>query len=263
MRAQRSTQHHTRRRWSGLPRAAEHRCPHRPSRRDPRGDRGRQRHHRRGPRRRQPPRRRRPDLRRPAAHDPRPASAAPRPPATRCAPATRSGRSRRATARRWRPWCTPTGSRTRTSSGSARCSRSRRARRHASVKAPAGGATTHVVQAGDTLGGIASRYGITVAQIVAANGITGDRIYVGQQLRLVPVGRHRPPTSATTYIVRVRRHAVEHRPEVRHHGRAPSRTPTASQRRPRHDRSHAEDPGGRHRRRRQPSAARCRAAPAS
>ena len=57
-------------------------------------------------------------------------------------------------------------------------------------KAPAGGATAHVVRAGETLSGIASRYGIKVAQIVAANGITGDRIYVGQQLRLVPAARH-------------------------------------------------------------------------
>ena len=69
------------------------------------------------------------------------------------------------------------------------------------MKAPAGGATTHVVRAGETLSGIASRYGIKVAQIVAANGITGDRIYVGQQLRLVPAAGT-APTTATTYVVR-------------------------------------------------------------
>ena len=35
MRAQRSSSTHHRRRWPGLPRAAEHQCPHRPRRRDP------------------------------------------------------------------------------------------------------------------------------------------------------------------------------------------------------------------------------------
>ena len=71
----------------------------------------------------------------------------------------------------------------------------------ASVKAPAGGTTTHVVRAGETLGGIAARYAIKAAQIVAANGLTGDRIYIGQQLRLVPEAGT-VPTPATTYVVR-------------------------------------------------------------
>jgi len=69
------------------------------------------------------------------------------------------------------------------------------------VKAPSGGATTHVVKAGETLSGIASRYGISAAQIKAANGLTSDRIYVGQQLRLVPAAGT-VPTSATTYVVK-------------------------------------------------------------
>src|SRR5262245_48965201 len=56
----------------------------------------------------------------------------------------------------------------------------------AGVKTPAGGATTHVVRAGETVSAIATRYGITSAQISSANGLTSDRIYVGQQLRLVP-----------------------------------------------------------------------------
>jgi murein DD-endopeptidase MepM/ murein hydrolase activator NlpD len=42
---------------------------------------------------------------------------------------------------------------------------------------------------------------VTTAQIRAANGPSGDRIYVGQQLRLVPVAGT-VPTSATTYKVR-------------------------------------------------------------
>jgi len=70
-----------------------------------------------------------------------------------------------------------------------------------SVTPPAGGATTHVVRAGETLGRIAARYGVTSSQIVAANGLSGDRIYVGQQLRLVPAAGT-ASTSATTYVVR-------------------------------------------------------------
>jgi LysM repeat protein len=50
---------------------------------------------------------------------------------------------------------------------------------------PAGGATTHVVRSGDTIAGVAGRYGISQAQLIAANGLTDGRIYTGQQLRLV------------------------------------------------------------------------------
>lgn len=69
------------------------------------------------------------------------------------------------------------------------------------VAPPSGGATTHMVKAGETVGGIASRYGIKASQIIAANGLSGDRIYVGQQLRLVPAAGT-VPTTATTYVVR-------------------------------------------------------------
>jgi len=41
---------------------------------------------------------------------------------------------------------------------------------------------THIVRANDTLSGIASIYGSTVWAIKSRNGITGDRIYVGQRL---------------------------------------------------------------------------------
>jgi LysM repeat protein len=70
-----------------------------------------------------------------------------------------------------------------------------------SVRRPAGGAATHVVRAGETLSGIAARYGIRASQIVAANGLSGDRIYVGQQLRLLPAAGT-GPTSGSTYVVR-------------------------------------------------------------
>jgi murein DD-endopeptidase MepM/ murein hydrolase activator NlpD len=58
-----------------------------------------------------------------------------------------------------------------------------------------------VVRAGETISGIASRYGISQAQLIAANGLTDGRIYLGQQLRLVPVGGP-APTTATRYAVR-------------------------------------------------------------
>lgn len=50
----------------------------------------------------------------------------------------------------------------------------------------------YTVRSGDTLGGIASRHGTTVAALRSANNISGDRILVGQKLRL-PSG-----SSATT-----------------------------------------------------------------
>ena len=47
--------------------------------------------------------------------------------------------------------------------------------------APSGG-SVYVVRRGDTLGGIAERYGVTAAQLRAWNGIRGSRIYPGNEL---------------------------------------------------------------------------------
>ncbi len=48
-----------------------------------------------------------------------------------------------------------------------------------------GGTTTYTVQSGDTLSGIAAKFGTTVAQLQAWNGISNpDLIYVGQVLRV-------------------------------------------------------------------------------
>lgn len=69
------------------------------------------------------------------------------------------------------------------------------------IRPPAGAASTHVVRAGDTLGGIARRYAIPTSQIVAANGLTGDRIYIGQQLRLTPAAGT-PPSGGGSHVVR-------------------------------------------------------------
>jgi LysM repeat protein len=68
---------------------------------------------------------------------------------------------------------------------------------------PAGGASTHVVRPGESIAGIAGRYGISPAQLVAANGLTDGKIYVGQQLRLVPLAGSDAPSAggASTYEV--------------------------------------------------------------
>jgi LysM repeat protein len=74
----------------------------------------------------------------------------------------------------------------------------------AGVVTPAGGALTHVVRAGESLGGVARRYGVPMQQIVDANGLSNQVIYVGQQLRLVPIaGPAAPaaPTGAVTHTV--------------------------------------------------------------
>ena len=55
------------------------------------------------------------------------------------------------------------------------------------------GATVHVVQAGDTLSAIATRYGTTTAALVAANRLTNpDHLAIGQRL-LIPEGENATP----------------------------------------------------------------------
>ena len=48
--------------------------------------------------------------------------------------------------------------------------------------APAAGGTTHTVVAGDSLWGLARKYGTTIEAIQAANGLTNTNIRTGQQL---------------------------------------------------------------------------------
>lgn len=45
-------------------------------------------------------------------------------------------------------------------------------------------AGVHIVKSGDILGRIASQYGVKVADLKAANGLTSDKITVGQKLRI-------------------------------------------------------------------------------
>lgn len=65
---------------------------------------------------------------------------------------------------------------------------------------PGGGGTEeaaeYVVEAGDSLGAISSRFGVDADLIREANDIEGDEIFVGQTL-LIPRGGSAPSTSST------------------------------------------------------------------
>ncbi len=85
-------------------------------------------------------------------------------------------------------------------------------------------ALTHTVQKGDTLSGIASRYGVPVAGIRAANGLTTDLIVVGQEL-IIPAEqghtgsrKYLGPVLAATGRIRLNRgrwrHIVGHHSAV-------------------------------------------------
>ena len=66
------------------------------------------------------------------------------------------------------------------------------------VEVRAQSAGTHVVAQGETLYAIARQHGITVQELMAYNGITGDSIYPGQRLRVRPGGP--PPTEAPVQV---------------------------------------------------------------
>ena len=59
--------------------------------------------------------------------------------------------------------------------------------------APAHAATDYTVQPGDTLFGLAARFGTTVNEIVAANGITNPNYIVVGQVLSIPDGASNPP----------------------------------------------------------------------
>ena len=68
--------------------------------------------------------------------------------------------------------------------------------------------SVHVVQAGDTLGGIADSYGTSVEELVAINGLAdANYIFVGQEILLTPgstagVGAApSQPASGSQYVV--------------------------------------------------------------
>jgi LysM repeat protein len=72
-----------------------------------------------------------------------------------------------------------------------------------SAAAPASGAQFHVVHAGETIAGLAARYGITPRQLIDANGLTDGRIYVGQRLSLLPAVAPPAPPKPTAASHRV------------------------------------------------------------
>ena len=68
-----------------------------------------------------------------------------------------------------------------------------------------GEVTTYLVKAGDTLWGIASRYGVTVNNLRLWNHLTTDILQIGMELKLIPTTPTPPPVDPeqpiTTYIV--------------------------------------------------------------
>jgi len=81
--------------------------------------------------------------------------------------------------------------------------------------APAGAAPTgtYFVQAGDTLYGIALRFGTTISALMAQNGLTGSLIFPGQAL-VIPGGAAASPTGAVVASVATSTPASAGAPEV-------------------------------------------------
>ena len=63
------------------------------------------------------------------------------------------------------------------------------------------GGTIYIVRYGDTLSGIALRFGTTVRSIMSANGLHSTRIYAGQRLT-VRIGQPSPVPGNTVYVIR-------------------------------------------------------------
>ena len=62
---------------------------------------------------------------------------------------------------------------------------------------PETGPFPHVVSGGETLISIAARYGVTVQELKALNGLSSDTIFAGQRI-LIPASGIRPPTPTPT-----------------------------------------------------------------
>jgi lipoprotein NlpD len=61
----------------------------------------------------------------------------------------------------------------------------------------------HTVQRGESLLGIASQYGVTLDELIAANGITNqNHVFVGQVLT-IPPSSSAPVVSSTTTTVAI------------------------------------------------------------
>ena len=64
----------------------------------------------------------------------------------------------------------------------------------AKAAAPVGKSVTYVVRSGDSLSLIAHRFGVKIADVRSANSIKGDRINVGQKLKIVNPKKSYTPT---------------------------------------------------------------------
>ncbi len=62
--------------------------------------------------------------------------------------------------------------------------------------APAATPTVYTVQPGDTLGTIAAHFGVTINEIMAANGLTNPNVVSAGQSLIIPVPGSVPPTEA-------------------------------------------------------------------
>lgn len=67
---------------------------------------------------------------------------------------------------------------------------------HSRPSAPVGQGSSYVIQKGDTLGAIAKRSGLTVAELKAANGLSSDRIIAGKSLTIPRKGTVKAAPSA-------------------------------------------------------------------
>jgi len=74
-----------------------------------------------------------------------------------------------------------------------------------SSPAASSASTTHTVVKGDTLGGIARKYGVTSAAIKQANGMTSDTVVLGKQLTIPgssgPVAKAAPAPGGKSHTV--------------------------------------------------------------
>lgn len=75
---------------------------------------------------------------------------------------------------------------------------------------------TYTVKKGDTLSGIASRYGVPLADIIKANNIANpDKIYVGQKIIIPGVSSSGSKTDETAEALKKCLDVIEKLPEFK------------------------------------------------